>query len=89
MPSRRAAIRYGLGGLALIVCTTFVEIGLHGFNIEKWGAVSSISLMLVSTWSGLLLLHRYRPIATSNGFLLGGGVLGWRPASCCTACRSP
>ena len=77
MPSRTAAIRYGLGGLALIVATTFVEIGLHGFNIEKWGAVSSITLLLVSTWSGLLLLHRYRSHRHIEWLLLGIGVLGW------------
>ena len=77
MPSGTEAIRYGLGGLALIVGATIVEIGLHGFNIEKWGAVSSITLLLVSAWSGLLLLHRYRLNRHLEWFLLGTGVLGW------------
>ncbi len=76
-PSRAAAVRYGLGGLGLIVFTTLIEIGLHGLNVEKWGAVSSLTLMLVSTWSGLLLLHRYRVDRRLEWLLIGIGVLGW------------
>ncbi|MEY2444078.1 MAG: hypothetical protein QOE00_658, partial [Ilumatobacteraceae bacterium] len=77
VPSRSAAVRYGLGGLALIIVTTFVEIALHGLDVEQWGAVSSVSLVLVAAWSGFLLLRRYSADRRLEWLLLAVGVLGW------------
>ena len=75
----RAPLRSGTGSvvLSLIVGTTLVEIGLHGVDIEQWGAISSISSLLVAAWSGLLLLHRYRSDRRLEWLLLSIGVLGW------------
>ena len=76
-PPRSAAIKYGLGGLVLIIGVTLIEIGLHGLNVESWGAVSSSALILVPAWSGFLLLRRYRVDRRREWFLLAIGAFGW------------
>ncbi len=76
-PSRATAVRFGLIGLALILATTLVEIALHGFDIEAWGAVSGCALVLVPASAGLLSLGRYRQDRQVEWLLLGLGALGW------------
>ncbi|MGZ6950209.1 MAG: PAS domain S-box protein, partial [Ilumatobacteraceae bacterium] len=76
-PPRAAAIRYGLGGLALIIGVTLVEIGLHGVDVESWGSVSGSALILVPAWSGWLLLRRYRVDRRPEWLLFSVGAFGW------------
>ncbi|HSB88051.1 MAG TPA: hypothetical protein VLD86_17185, partial [Ilumatobacteraceae bacterium] len=76
-PSPAAAIRYGLGGLVLIIATTLVEIALHGVDVENWGSVTSSALVLVAAWSGLLLLHRYRAEGRKEWLLFSIGAFGY------------
>ncbi|MDP9464231.1 MAG: PAS domain S-box protein, partial [Actinomycetota bacterium] len=76
-PSRSAGVRFGLIGLALILATTVVELGLHGLDIESWGAVSSSAMVLVATWSGLLMIGRYRVDRRLEWLLIGVGAFSW------------
>ncbi len=76
-PSRATAVKFGLVGLALILATTLVEIGVNGFDIESWGAVSGCAMVLVPAWAGLVNLGRYRYDRRLEWLLFGLGALGW------------
>jgi diguanylate cyclase (GGDEF)-like protein/PAS domain S-box-containing protein len=76
-PSRPTAIRFGLVGLAFIVLTTLIEVSLHGFDVESWGAVSGSALVLVPAWAGLLHLGRYRTDHRREWLLIAIGSFGW------------
>jgi diguanylate cyclase (GGDEF)-like protein/PAS domain S-box-containing protein len=77
MPSRATAIRFGLIGLAFVLATTLVEIGVHGLDVESWGAVSGCALVLVPAWAGLLSLGRYRTDRQVEWLLVGMGAFAW------------
>ena len=77
VPSRATAIRYGAIGLALIVVTMAIEVMLHGFDVESWGAVSGSALVLVPAWAGVVLLLRYRSDRRLEWLLFCLGSFGW------------
>ena len=77
VPSRATAIRYGAIGLALIFVTTAIEVILHGFDVESWGAVSGSALVLVPAWAGVVLLLRYRTDRRLEWLLFSLGSFGW------------
>ena len=77
VPSRATAVRYGIVGLALILLTTLVDIVVHGFHVESWGAISGSALVLVPAWAGLVHLARYRTERNLEWLLLAIGSLGW------------
>jgi diguanylate cyclase (GGDEF)-like protein/PAS domain S-box-containing protein len=76
-PSRAAAVRYGVVGLALILTTTLLDILVHGLDVESWGAISGTALVLVPAWAGLVSLARYRREHSLEWLLLGIGSFGW------------
>jgi diguanylate cyclase (GGDEF)-like protein/PAS domain S-box-containing protein len=76
-PSRATAIRFGLLGLSLIVVTTIVEVALHGFDVESWGAVSGSAMVLVPAWTGTTSLFRYRLDRRIEWLLFSIGAYGW------------
>ncbi|HEY4608218.1 MAG TPA: diguanylate cyclase, partial [Ilumatobacteraceae bacterium] len=76
-PSPRAAVVAGLVGIGLVLCTTLLEILLHGLHIEAWGAVSGCALVLVAAWSGALTLVRYRSHRHTEWLLFSIGSFGW------------
>ncbi|MEY2402307.1 MAG: hypothetical protein QOJ08_2418 [Ilumatobacteraceae bacterium] len=76
-PSLATALRFGLVGLALILVTTVVEVTIHGFHVESWGAVSGSALVVVPAWAGLLNLARYRSDRRIEWLLFAIGSFGW------------
>ncbi|MBK5332880.1 MAG: EAL domain-containing protein [Ilumatobacteraceae bacterium] len=76
-PSRATAIRYGLVGLALILMTTFVEVAVHGLDVESWGSISGSALMLLPAWAGVTSLARYRSDRQREWLFLAIGSFGW------------
>ena len=77
MPSRAAALRYGLVGLALILVTTLIEITVHGFDVESWGSISGSALLLVPAWAGVTNLARYRSDRRREWLFFAIGSFGW------------
>ncbi len=76
-PSRAAAVRYSIVGLALILTPTLLDMLVHGLDVESWGAISGTALVLVPAWAGLVSLARYRRERSLEWLLLGIGSLGW------------